>query len=74
MRERRLMKGPDWILRETLKGEPELIIIDECRCRRSSGGDLLSSMSTFWSSASPDTLPPVKGAGAGFSLREPDAM
>jgi exodeoxyribonuclease-5 len=66
--------GPNWILRDELKPEPDLIIVDECSMvNEALARDLMSFGIPIIVIGDPYQLPPVKGAGY-FIAAEPDAM
>jgi ATP-dependent exoDNAse (exonuclease V) alpha subunit len=71
---KKIEAGPDWILRDELKGDPELFIVDECSMvGEELARDLMGFGIPILVIGDPFQLPPVKGAGY-FTDAEPDAM
>ena len=70
----RIEKGPQWVLRDSINPEPDVIICDECSMvNEALARDLMSFGHKIIVIGDPFQLPPVKGPGF-FIDAEPDAM
>ena len=70
----RIEKGPQWVLRDSINPEPDVIICDECSMvNEALALDLMSFGHKIIVIGDPFQLPPVRGPGF-FIDAEPDAM